>query len=505
MIAEILKAFESNALSRKIDYQIKKIESGVARELYNSVGDTIYNMYRNMTLVAELNERVKLPYIEFVLSSPVGESLPDELFIEIAQKYMKQMKYDEACYTIIKNEDKEHQHIHILTTTVDLNGLKISDSRNWERSNKIMRELEKEYGLQITEKGKSVHNKTLGESQYREYFFDTALKKSLRSHNAHERISRLLESSDTFINLGLDMKKAYTNNEWRVILGEDIYNNIFETLSKSKFFNPLFKDELLSVMDRVYKDCKNIQGFRNKLEEEGYYMRLITDKGKSYYVYGIPDRSFYIKDSALPERYRFGKIAFAGENMAVDEQKHYLYNQIFATLNSSSSYEDFKEQLTERNINLTEYANVKGVYGVSFKMMNVDSPYTFKGSDVSRRLTYQNIYDYFQKTPDAIDVRHPESMETKPIDIRQPESMEVQTSKQINVSESEQVKGGKNIIEPIVICYVDNKKEWDKDINYMYPAMMLSNIFDDAPGKKRKSEDDLLDKKKKKKRKGLSL
>lgn len=130
---------------------------------------------------------------------------------------------------------------------------------------------------------------------------------------------------------------------------------------------------------------------------------------------------------------------------------------------------------------------------------------TFKGSDVSRRLTYQNIYDYFQKTPDAIDVRHPESMETKPIDIRQPESMEVQTSKQINVSESEQVKGGKNIIEPIVICYVDNKKEWDKDINYMYPAMMLSNIFDDAPGKKRKSEDDLLDKKKKKKRKGLSL
>lgn len=478
MIAEILKAFESNALNRKIDYQIKKIESGLARELHNSVGDTIYNMYRNMTLVAELNDRIKLPYIEFVLSSPVGENLTDEQFVEIAEKYMEKMGYDNACYTVIKNEDKEHQHIHILATTLDLNGLKISDSRNWERSNKIMREIERTYGLHVTEKGKSVHNKTLGESHYREYYFDSALHKALRSHNAQDRVNRLLEKSESFINLNLDMEKAYTNTEWKVILGEEAYNEILETLSKSKFFNPLFKDELLSVLDRLFKECNNVKEFRDMLNEEGYYMRLVSDRGKSFYVYGVPEQSFYIKDSALPERYRYGKITFEGHKMTADEQKHYLYNQIFATLSGATDYDNFKEQLAERNIKLTEHENTKGIYGVSFEIENVESPTIFKGSDVSRRLTYQNIMDYFQKG---------------------------------KAQEKVQERGQKNaqergiMIEPAVVCYVNNRKEWERDLNYMYPVMMLSTIFDSVPDKKRKSEDDLPNNKKKKKRKGLSL
>ena len=72
MIAEIQDPFVGEALNRKIDYQLKKIESGVARELYNSSGDSLINMYRNMSLVAGLNDRVKSPYIEFILSSPIG-------------------------------------------------------------------------------------------------------------------------------------------------------------------------------------------------------------------------------------------------------------------------------------------------------------------------------------------------------------------------------------------------------------------------------------------------
>lgn len=127
-------------------------------------------------------------------------------------------------------------------------------------------------------------------------------------------------------------------------------------------------------------------------------MRLVSDKGKSHYVYGIPDRGFYLKDTALPESYRFGKLLFAGKQMTADEQKHYLYNQIFAVLNGSSSYEDFKDRLAEHNINLIEHVNGKGIYGISFALTNVDTPEIFKSSDVSRRLTYQNIQDFSKKS-----------------------------------------------------------------------------------------------------------
>ena len=59
-------------------------------------------MYRNMSLVAGLNDRVKSPYIEFILSSPIGEDLPDEKFSEIAKEYLERMGYGDSCYTIIK-------------------------------------------------------------------------------------------------------------------------------------------------------------------------------------------------------------------------------------------------------------------------------------------------------------------------------------------------------------------------------------------------------------------
>ena len=235
-------------------------------------------------------------------------------------------------------------------------------------------------------------------------------------------------------------------------------------LSKGKFFNPLFKDELLSVMDRLYQDCENVKEFRERLEKDGYYMRLVSDKGKSHYVYGILDRGFYIKDTALPERYRFGKLLFSGKEMTIDEQKHYLYNQIFATIHSSSSYGEFKDRLVESNIKLIEHVNGKGIYGISFTMGNVDTPEVFKSSDISRRLTYQNIQNYFNKE-----------------------------------------HNGNKVIEPVIKCYISNQKEWERDVNYMYPAIMLSFGMDSDSHKNRRSEDEERVTKKKKRNKGISI
>lgn len=474
MIAKILKTFGGEILSHKIDYQITKIENGVARELYNSIGDSLIDMYRNMSLVASLNDRVKSPYIEFILSSPIGEELSDDKFIEVAKEYLERMGYSDSCYTIIKNDDKDNLHVHILATTVDMNGLWISDSYSKERSGKIMRELELKHGLEIMEKGKSSHNKTLGESQYRQYFFDTALRKALRSRNAKERVKNILGQSENYKTINSDMNKTYTNSEWKVILGDDTYEKLLDMLSQGKFFNPLFKDELLSVMDKLISNCNTVNDFRNKLREENYYMRLVSDKGKSYYVYGIPERGFYIKDKALPARYRFGTIKFSGHQMTSDEQKHYLYNKIFATLNASSSYEDFKSKLNDNSIQVIEHTNKKGTYGFSFSMTDVETPVSFKGADISRRLTYQNIHEYFFK----------------------------------GEGNNKELKGTHTPIEPVIICYMNTKQEWESELSYMAPSTILFTAalpFDNEPNKRRKTDDELSIRKKKRKNKGLSI
>ncbi len=97
-------------------------------------------------------------------------------------------------------------------------------------------------------------------------------------------------------------------------------------------------------------------------------MRLVTRNDKSYYVYGIKDSGFYLKDVSLPQKYRFGNIRFDGHGMSADEQKHYLYDHVFKALNSSSGYEDFKKNLAEESIRVTEHVNSKGAYGISFSM-----------------------------------------------------------------------------------------------------------------------------------------
>lgn len=64
------------------------------------------------------------------------------------------------------------------------------------------------------------------------------------------------------------MTKAYTNAEWKSYWGK-IHTKYVRYVIKGKFFNPLLKDELLSVMDRLRQECDNVKEFRDRLEKKG--------------------------------------------------------------------------------------------------------------------------------------------------------------------------------------------------------------------------------------------
>ena len=396
MIAEIQPSFSSHlSMSRKIEYQLSKIKEGNGKVLCTSTGDELAAMPAYMKLISRLNDRVKLPYAEFILSLYPGESLSDEQWLSLTKEYIDGMGYGKSCYAVVLNTDKAHSHVHILLTTIDEEGKSIPSGNNYSRSEKISRKLERKYGLLPLEKENS-RKITLGESQYRNYYFDAALKKAVRSYNYKDKVSVVLDQSDTYRSSGKPLQELrLTNEEWRVLLGDESYDNMFGLLDKGGFFKSLYKDELLQQLDHIYSFSESASDFRKNLEQEGLYMRLVTKKDKSYYVYGIKDSGFYLKDISLPQKYRFGTIRFDGRGMSADEQKHYLYDHVFKALNASSGYEDFKKNLVEESIQVTEYVNSKGTYGISFYMENVDDPHFFKGAELSRKLTYQNIQRHF--------------------------------------------------------------------------------------------------------------
>lgn len=463
MIAKIEPTFQFAPLTKKIDYHVKKIEEGKATELFNSAGTVVgRDMANNMDLVVSLNMHVKNPFIEFILNLQPGETLEDEKLTDMAKEYMSEMGYADSTYSVIKHQDKEHLHVHILATCIDTDGKHISDSNDFFKSGKVAAKLELKYGLLQTDRSRSSNKRrAFGEEKQRQYYFDSALNKALRNHTFKDRVSDLLNQSEGYRMVEPNMKQRYTNEEWQLILGDGMYDKLSYVLESGKFFNQLLKDELLSNLDEAYNNTSNAQEFRQELESKGVYMRLVSKGDKTYYVYGIKEQGFYLKDLSLPQKYRYGSMNFNSKQMPADEQKHYLYNQIFLTLNESSSYEDFKGKLSEKDIEMHELTNAKGVYGLSFNMTGIDTPETFKASDISRKLTYKNLQDHFMNQA--------------------------------------------NGIEPVINRYGEWKTHYSEDMNYMKPMIFLGGLPDEGGKERKADDDDHKRKRKKKKNKGLSL
>ena len=119
-------------------------------------------------------------------------------------------------------------------------------------------------------------------------------------------------------------------------------------------------------------------------------------------------RPIYFNDKSLPQKYRYGNLEFAKvqeqpiekenilfNNMPVDEQKHMIYNLTFVSLNSSTDYNEFKDKLQSAGVSIAEHRNTRGIYGISFRLGKFENAETFKASDVSRKLSYNSINNYF--------------------------------------------------------------------------------------------------------------
>jgi len=94
------------------------------------------------------NKKTEKPILHISLNPSLEDNLTDEQFAELAKEYMEKMNYGNQPYVVFLHEDIERRHIHIVTTCVDEQGRKISDTYEWRRSMQACRELEMKYHLQ---------------------------------------------------------------------------------------------------------------------------------------------------------------------------------------------------------------------------------------------------------------------------------------------------------------------------------------------------------------------
>jgi hypothetical protein len=68
---------------------------------------------------------------------------------QVASEYLEGMGLDQSQYVVIQHQDTAHSHFHIIANRVASDGHTVSDSHNFSRSEKLLREIEQKYNLTL--------------------------------------------------------------------------------------------------------------------------------------------------------------------------------------------------------------------------------------------------------------------------------------------------------------------------------------------------------------------
>jgi hypothetical protein len=129
-------------------YNLQKIDSGVAKILdMTFTSGKEESIMREVALVRMLRPNLQKYFYHTSLNFPPNENLGDEQMNIIANEYLNNMGFDQHQYVIFRHFDADHPHLHILVNRIGYDGKVVSDSKDYQRSEQVLRRLEKKHGL----------------------------------------------------------------------------------------------------------------------------------------------------------------------------------------------------------------------------------------------------------------------------------------------------------------------------------------------------------------------
>lgn len=166
------------------------------------------------------NKNTEKPILHISLNPSPEDYLSDERFSELASDYMNKMGYGDQPYIVYIHEDTGRRHIHIVSTCVDENGNKISDTYEWNRSMKVCRELETKYNLiNVADKKKELLEPYLKKVDYSKGDLKTQISNILKSVKNSYRYQTFGEYSALLSCFNIEVKQVKGEHEGEPFTG----------------------------------------------------------------------------------------------------------------------------------------------------------------------------------------------------------------------------------------------------------------------------------------------
>jgi hypothetical protein len=148
MIAKIVKGKGFRGL---VEYLYQSHDGKQRGQLLatNLAGSTPREWTRQFGLIRRLRPTLGKAVFHASLSpSPDDQPLTDKQLAALARRFLDEMGFtDETPYIVMKHDDSAHPHIHIAASRVKPDGEVVSDAKDYQRAEAIVRDIEAEHGL----------------------------------------------------------------------------------------------------------------------------------------------------------------------------------------------------------------------------------------------------------------------------------------------------------------------------------------------------------------------
>lgn len=129
-------------------YNLEKVSKGVAEVLdHNFVTVSEKSILKEVQMIKVLRPNLQKFFYHTSINFPPAEDLTNEKMILIGKDYLQESGFTAHQYIMFRHHDADHPHLHILVNRINYDGKVLSDSNDFARCEKILRDLEKKYNL----------------------------------------------------------------------------------------------------------------------------------------------------------------------------------------------------------------------------------------------------------------------------------------------------------------------------------------------------------------------
>jgi Relaxase/Mobilisation nuclease domain len=142
MIGKIKKGKSFAGLTK---YLLEKEEAELI--CTNLAGETPQDFYQQLSATRLLNPRVTSPVSHISISFPPTEKPNQEQLQEIVEGTLTWMGFEKNLYFAASHSDRNHFHLHIAASRINIDGECVSDWYDKRRLEKVLRSLESQFDL----------------------------------------------------------------------------------------------------------------------------------------------------------------------------------------------------------------------------------------------------------------------------------------------------------------------------------------------------------------------